>query len=130
VDNLWIHSGLSSRVWAAQERLGAACRWGQKEILLWSNSAHVSACANCFFQIVIVVMTQLQLGFEWKVECFFFLEQREGMWWWALLQVADPVEHIVLSFMWSCRHWRWDLLRKNCSVLLHQGLRAPLNLAI
>jgi hypothetical protein len=26
VDNLWIHSGLSSRVWAAQERLGAACR--------------------------------------------------------------------------------------------------------
>jgi hypothetical protein len=30
---------------------------------------------------VIVVMTQLQLGFEWKVECFFFLEQREGMWW-------------------------------------------------
>jgi len=39
----------------------------------------------------------------------FFLHQREGMWWWALLQEADPVKHIVLSFMWSCRHWRWDL---------------------
>ena len=127
---IWFHLGLSSRLWAAQLRLGAACRWGQKEILLCSISAHVSAYAYFCFQILIVVTTQLLVGFEWNVECFFFWQQREGMLWWALLQEPDRVEHILLSFMLSCKHWRWDLLRKICLVLLHQGLRAPLNLAI
>jgi hypothetical protein len=88
--------------------------------------------------LVLIVIFKLWLwrwhsckwGLSGMWSAFFFLQQREGMLWWALLQEPDRVEHIVLSFMLSCKHWRWDLLRKNCLVLLHQGLRAPLNLAI